>query len=67
VLAQDKGDLVMHQVFETPSGGAKEMQEAIVSLEVKAPKAAKRGDAKHLSGAEKAQNDHDKDDPGAMA
>jgi hypothetical protein len=57
----------MDQIFETPGGGAKEMQQTIVSLDVKAPKAAKRGDAEHLGGAEKAQDDHDKEDPSAMA
>lgn len=66
LLAQDKGDPVMHQVVETPGGGSKEMQQAIVAVDVKAPKAAKGGEADHLGDAEKAQHDHDKDDPGAM-
>lgn len=67
LLAQDKGDPVLEEVVKTPGAGAKEMQEAIVAVEIEAPKAAKGGDAEHLGGAEKAQDDHDKDDPGAMA
>jgi hypothetical protein len=43
------------------------MQEAIVTVEIKASKSAKRGDGKYLGGAEKTQSDHDKDNPGVMA
>jgi hypothetical protein len=57
----------MDEVVETPSGGAKKMQEAIVAVEIEAPKSAKGGDAEHLGSAEKAQHDHHKDDPSPMA
>jgi hypothetical protein len=67
LLAQDKRDPVMEEVVETPRGGAKEMQEAIVAVEIEAPKSAKGGDAEHLGGTDEAQDHHDKDDPGAMA
>jgi len=60
VLTEDKGDPLLEKVVQTPRGGAKEMQEAIVAVEIETSKSAKGGDAEHLGGAEKAQNDHDK-------
>jgi hypothetical protein len=57
----------MDEVVETPSDRTKEMQKTIVTLDIEAPKSTKGGEAEHLGSAEKAQHDHDKDDPGTMA